>query len=95
MKRALPIGVIGVPKTIDNDLGFVERTFGFETSVQVASEIITSANSEAEGAENGIGIVKVMGRDSGFIAATAALANSVVDFCLIPEIDRILMEIKV
>ena len=86
-KRDLPIGVIGVPKTIDNDLGFVERTFGFETSVQVASEIITSANCEAEGAENGIGIVKVMGRDSGFIAATAALANSVVDFCLIPEID--------
>ncbi len=86
-KRGLSIGVIGVPKTIDNDLGFVERTFGFETSVQVASEIITSANCEAEGAENGIGIVKVMGRDSGFIAATAALANSVVDFCLIPEID--------
>mgnify|MGYP002825983479 CR=1 FL=1 len=86
-KRRLPIGVIGVPKTIDNDLGFVEKTFGFETSVQVASEIITSANCEAEGAENGVGIVKVMGRDSGFIAATAALANSVVDFCLIPEID--------
>ncbi len=84
-KRQANIGVVGVPKTIDNDLGFVEKTFGFETSVQVASEIITSAHHEAEGAENGIGLVKLMGRDSGFIAATASLANSIVDFCLIPE----------
>ena len=84
-KRQANISIIGVPKTIDNDLGFVEKTFGFETSVQVASEIITSAHHEAEGAENGIGIVKLMGRDSGFISATASLANSVVDFCLIPE----------
>ena len=81
-KRQANIGVVGVPKTIDNDLGFVEKTFGFETSVQVATEIITSAHHEAEGAENGIGIVKLMGRDSGFIAATASLANSVVDFAL-------------
>ena len=84
-KREANISVIGVPKTIDNDLGFVEKTFGFETSVQVAAEIITSAHHEAEGAENGIGIVKLMGRDSGFITATASLANSVVDVCLIPE----------
>lgn len=84
-KRQANISIVGVPKTIDNDLGFVEKTFGFETSVQVASEIITSAHCEAEGAENGIGIVKLMGRDSGFITATASLANSVVDFCLIPE----------
>ena len=80
------ISVIGVPKTIDNDLGFVEKTFGFETSVQISTDIISSAYSEAKGAENGIGIVKLMGRDSGFITATASLANSVVDFCLIPEI---------
>jgi len=86
-RRNLPIGVIGIPKTIDNDLGFIEKTFGFETSVEIASEIITSAHQEAMGAENGVGIVKLMGRDSGFIAATATLANSVVDFCLIPEID--------
>ena len=86
-RRNLPIGVIGIPKTIDNDLGFIEKTFGFETSVHIASEIITSAHQEAMGAENGVGIVKLMGRDSGFIAATATLANSVVDFCLIPEID--------
>lgn len=84
-RRDAKISVIGVPKTIDNDLGFVEKTFGFETSVQIAADIITSAHAEAEGAENGIGIVKLMGRDSGFITATASLANSVVDFCLIPE----------
>ena len=84
-RRQANISIVGVPKTIDNDLGFVEKTFGFETSVQVASEIITSAHHEAEGAENGIGIVKLMGRDSGFITATASLANSIVDFCLIPE----------
>ena len=84
-RRNADISVIGVPKTIDNDLGFVEKTFGFETSVQIAADIIASAHTEAEGAENGIGIVKLMGRDSGFIAATASLANSVVDFCLIPE----------
>ena len=85
-RRTLGIGVIGIPKTIDNDLGFVEKTFGFETSVHIAGEIISSAHHEAEGAENGVGIVKLMGRDSGFIAATAALANSVVDFCLVPEV---------
>ena len=85
IRRQAKISIVGIPKTIDNDLGFVEKTFGFETSVQTASEIITSAHHEAEGAENGIGIVKLMGRDSGFITATASLANSVVDFCLIPE----------
>ena len=85
ISRQANISIVGVPKTIDNDLGFVEKTFGFETSVQTASEIITSAQHEAEGAENGIGIVKLMGRDSGFITATASLANSVVDYCLIPE----------
>ncbi len=86
-RRKLSIGVIGIPKTIDNDLSFIEKTFGFETSVHTAFEIISSANNEAVGAYNGIGIVKLMGRDSGFIAAAATLANSVVDFCLVPEID--------
>ena len=85
-KRELNINVVGVPKTIDNDLSFVEKTFGFETSVQVASDIITSAHTEAICAQNGVGIVKLMGRDSGFISASATLANSVVDFCLVPEI---------
>jgi 6-phosphofructokinase 1 len=86
-KRAARISVIGVPKTIDNDLRFVEKTFGYETSVHTASDIISSAHNEAAGADNGIAIVKLMGRDSGFIAAGATLANSVVDFCLVPEIE--------
>jgi 6-phosphofructokinase 1 len=86
-RRDAPISIVGIPKTIDNDLRFVEKTFGFETSVQTASEIVTSAHNEAAGAENGIAIVKLMGRDSGFIAAAATLANSVVDFCLVPEIE--------
>lgn len=92
-KRNLPISIIGIPKTIDNDLRFVEKTFGFETAVHTASEVITSAHNEAEGADNGIAIVKLMGRDSGFIAASATLANSVVDFCLIPEIEFTLDEL--
>jgi 6-phosphofructokinase 1 len=65
----------------------VEKTFGFETSVHVACDVISSAHNEAEGAHNGIAIVKLMGRDSGFIAAAATLANSVVDFCLVPEME--------
>ena len=84
-QRNANISIVGVSKTIDNELGLVEKTFGFETSVQIVADIISSAYSEAEGAENGIGIIKLMGRDSGFITAKASLANSVVDFCLIPE----------
>ena len=87
LKRKLSISVIGIPKTIDNDLSFIEKTFGFETAVHTAVDIITSAHNEAGGADSGIGLVKLMGRDSGFIAAAATLANSVVDFCLVPEID--------
>ncbi len=84
-RRGLKISVIGIPKTIDNDLHFVGRTFGFETAVAAAIPAIRSAHSEALGAHHGIGLVKLMGRDSGFIAAYAALANPVVNFCLIPE----------
>lgn len=87
MKRNQKISVIGIPKTIDNDLAFVEKTFGYETAVYQTFDIITCAHNEAEGAYNGISIVKLMGRDSGFIAAAATLANSVADFCLVPEID--------
>ena len=86
-RRGAGISVIGVPKTIDNDLHFVGRSFGFETAVYTSSDIITSAHMEARGAFNGIGLVKLMGRDSGFIAAYASLANSVVNFCLVPEMD--------
>jgi 6-phosphofructokinase 1 len=85
-RRGLKIGVIGIPKTIDNDISFVEASFGFETAVSESRTAIESANTEAVGARNGIGLVKLMGRDSGFIAAYAALANNDVNFCLIPEV---------
>ena len=85
-KRGLKISVIGVPKTIDNDISFVEKSFGFETAVSETRNAIYSANSEATGAVNGIGLVKLMGRESGFIAAYASLAFSQVNYCLIPEV---------
>ena len=84
--RGLALSVVGVPKTIDNDLGFMSRTFGFETAVYAAGPVISCAHAEAKGAYNGIGLVRLMGRDSGFIAATATLSNSVVNFCLVPEV---------
>jgi 6-phosphofructokinase 1 len=85
-RRGLTIGVIGVPKTIDNDISFVQRTFGFETAVAEARHATDAANAEAEAARNGVGLVKLMGRDSGFIAAYSALVNNHVNFCLIPEV---------
>jgi 6-phosphofructokinase 1 len=85
-ERGMKISVIGVPKTVDNDIAFVDKTFGLETAFSVAAEAIRSAHTEAIGAPNGIGIVKLMGRMSGFIAANAALAMSEVNFVLIPEV---------
>ncbi len=85
-KRNLDIAVVGVPKTIDNDICWVDRTFGFETSVSTATPVLYTAHAEAKGARNGIGLVKVMGRDSGFIAATTAIASNVVNYVLIPEV---------
>jgi len=85
-RRSLKISVIGVPKTIDNDISFVEKTFGLETAFSIATQAIESAYVEASGAPYGIGLVKVMGRLSGFIAANAALALNVVNFVLIPEV---------
>jgi len=84
--RGLKLAVIGVPKTIDNDISYVQRSFGFETAVTEAGAAINSAHIEAKGARNGIGLVKLMGRESGFIAAFAALAYNDVNFCLVPEI---------
>ncbi len=84
-KRGLSISVICVPKTIDNDISFIDKSFGFETAVYTASLFATCAHSEAKGAYNGIGLVKVMGRDSGFIAAYTTLANSYINYCLVPE----------
>src|SRR4030095_4169611 len=85
-RQGLQISVIGMPKTIDNDVSFVQRTFGFETAVTEARRATDAANAEAEAARNGIGLVKLMGRDSGFIAAYSALVNSHVNFCLVPEL---------
>jgi 6-phosphofructokinase 1 len=86
-RRKLAVSVVGIPKTIDNDLKFIGRSFGFETAVGEASPIIQAAHMEAKGTFNGIGLVRLMGRDSGFITAYASLANPVVNFCLIPELE--------
>jgi len=86
-KRKLKISVIGIPKTIDNDIYLIDRSFGFDTAVDMAVDVIRSAHNEAISASNGIGLVKLMGRHSGFIAAAATLALPDVNFCLIPECD--------
>jgi 6-phosphofructokinase 1 len=86
-RRGLSTAVIGIPKTIDNDIFLVEKSFGFDTAVETAAKVIRSAHTEATGAPNGIGMVKLMGRHSGFIAAYAALALREVNFVLIPESD--------
>ena len=85
-RRRAPIAVIAVPKTIDNDIPLVDRTFGFGTAVEHAAEAIRAARAEAISAERGIGLVKLMGRHSGFIAATAALAVRNANLVLIPEL---------
>ena len=85
-RRGLPLSVIGIPKTIDNDISYVQKTFGFETAVAEAHRAVYAAHTEASGARNGIGMVKLMGRDSGFIAAFASLVDSQVNFCLVPEV---------
>lgn len=86
-KRNLKISVAGIPKTIDNDIDLIQKSFGFETAFSIANDVIRNAHNEATGAYNGISIVKLMGRDSGFIAANAALAIQEVNFVLIPEFD--------
>lgn len=86
-KRKLNISVVGIPKTIDNDIDLIDKSFGFETSFDVATPILRDAHNEANGAYNGIAIIKLMGRDSGFIAASAALSKPVVNFVLIPEME--------
>ncbi|MHC5062137.1 MAG: ATP-dependent 6-phosphofructokinase [Planctomycetota bacterium] len=84
--RNLKIAMVGIPKTIDNDISFVQRSFGFETAVSVASDAISAAHTEAHDAPNGIGLVKVMGRQSGFIAAHTALAANDANFVFVPEV---------
>jgi len=85
-RRGADIAVVGIPKTIDNDIQFVYKTFGFDTAVGVVKEALQGAHVEAQGTPNGISVVKVMGRDSGFIAAHGALASGEANFCLIPEV---------
>lgn len=85
-RRGARIGVIGIPKTIDNDIAFVDKTFGFETAVAVARTAIDAAHTEALSVRRGVGLVKLMGRDAGFIAAHAAIASHDVNVCLVPEV---------
>jgi 6-phosphofructokinase 1 len=84
--RGLSIGVVAIPKTIDNDIHFIDRSFGFETAFSTAVDVIRGAHVEARGAVNGVGVVKLMGRHSGFIACHAAIASTDVDAVLIPEV---------
>jgi 6-phosphofructokinase 1 len=85
-KRRLKIAMVGIPKTVDNDFSCIQRSFGFDTAVAKAVEAVTAAHMEAHSQINGIGLVKVMGRESGFIAAHTALASHEVNFVLIPEL---------
>jgi 6-phosphofructokinase 1 len=85
-QQSKKIAVVGIPKTIDNDIPFVWKSFGFTTAVDKAKEVLDCAHMEAKGAPYGIGLVKLMGRDAGFIAATATLASQEVNFTLIPEV---------
>ena len=85
-KRALRKSVVGIPKTIDNDIPFVGMSFGYVTALEKAAEVIRAAHVEARGAPNGIAVVKVMGRKSGFIAASAAVVSHETDYVLVPEV---------
>lgn len=89
-RRKLPISVIGIPKTIDNDILYVSKSFGFESAVGKAVEALRCAQTEARGAFHGIGLVKLMGRNSGALTATAAAAVNDMDFALVPEIELVL-----
>jgi 6-phosphofructokinase 1 len=84
--RGAAVSVVGIPKTIDNDIAYTSRTFGFETAVAMSQAPIVAAHMEAKGASNGIGLVKLMGRESGFVAAYASLASSDVNLVLVPEV---------
>jgi 6-phosphofructokinase 1 len=85
-RRGGRMSIVGVPKTIDNDLMFMDRSFGYQTAFAAAFHAVTAAHTEARGARNGVGLVKLMGRDSGFIACSAALATGEANVVLIPEV---------
>eukprot|EP00850_Spirogloea_muscicola_P002880 SM000011S19058 [mRNA] locus=s11:611836:616654:+ [translate_table: standard] len=86
VRRGLKVVVAGIPKTIDNDIAVIDRSFGFDTAVEEAQRAINAAHVEAESVANGVGLVKLMGRHSGYIAMHATLASRDVDICLIPEV---------
>ncbi len=86
-RRRLKISVVAIPKTIDNDIYLVSRSFGFDTAVDIATDAIIGAHNEAVAYPNGIGLIKLMGRHSGFLAATAALAQQDANFVLVPEVE--------
>ena len=85
-RQGLKKAVVGIPKTNDNDIQFLDKSFGFESAVSEAVKVVRAAQAEALGTPNGIGLVRLMGRDSGFISCYAALADGNVDFVLIPEV---------
>jgi len=85
-RRGHPLAVVGVPKTVDNDVAFVSRTFGFLTAVEEAAKVLDRAHTEARSVQNGVALVKLMGRHAGFIAAFATIASQDVNFTLIPEV---------
>jgi 6-phosphofructokinase 1 len=85
-RRGYALAVVGVPKTIDNDVGFVSRTFGFFSAVEEAANVLTCAHTEALSVPGGIGLVKLMGRHAGFLTAAATIASQDVNFALIPEV---------
>jgi 6-phosphofructokinase 1 len=85
-RRGSRMAIVGVPKTIDNDIMFMDRSFGYQTAFAAAFHAVTAAHTEARGARNGLGLVKLMGRDSGFIACSAALATGEANAVLIPEV---------
>ena len=85
-RRGHPLSVVGVPKTIDNDVAFVSRTFGFFSAVEESARVLGCAHTEARSVPGGIGLVKLMGRHGGFITAGATVANQDVNFALIPEV---------
>jgi 6-phosphofructokinase 1 len=84
-RRGHALAVVGVPKTIDNDVAFVSRSFGYLTAVEEAAKVLHCAHTEAHSVHNGIALVKLMGRHAGFIAAGATIASQDVNFTLIPE----------
>uniref|UniRef100_A0A6T7J7N3 Phosphofructokinase domain-containing protein n=1 Tax=Attheya septentrionalis TaxID=420275 RepID=A0A6T7J7N3_9STRA len=91
MEREMNVAVAGIPKTIDNDVDYIDRSFGFASAVEAAQSAIRCAKTEAScNLPNGIGIVKLMGRSAGFIAVHATLGSGDVDLCLVPEVPTVL-----